>query len=149
VKSAGSTSNRPSWHHWLAGEGVGLGEAAGLGDGFGAGKPVGLGEAAGLGQTFGAGNSVGLGQGVELGQGVGLGEGDVIAVGSALWLAYDIGSLPFFLVSTFLTGGLIPSPPLSVVTLQLRHSWIGFGASADEEASQEQKSPRALHICIS
>ena len=92
VKSAGSTSNRPSWHHWLAGEGVGLGEAAGLG------------------QTFGAGNSVGLGQGVELGQGVGLGEGDVIAVGSALWLAYDIGSLPVFLVSTFLTGGLIPSP---------------------------------------
>ena len=81
-----------SWHHWLAGEGVGLGEAAGLG------------------HALGAGNSVGLGQGVELGQGVGLGEGDVIAVGSALWLAYDIGSLAVFLVSTFLTGGLIPSP---------------------------------------
>jgi hypothetical protein len=99
-----------SWHHWLAGEGVGLGEAAGLGDAFGACKPVGVGEIAGLGQTFGAGNSVGLGQGVELGQGVGLGEGDVIAVGGAIWLAYDIGSLPVFLVSTFLTGGLIPSP---------------------------------------
>lgn len=81
-----------SWHHWLAGEGVGLGEAAGLG------------------QTFGGGNSVGLGQGVELGQGVGLGEGDVIAVGSAVWLAYDIGLIAVFLASTFLTGGLIPSP---------------------------------------
>ena len=104
VKTAGSTSNRPSWHHWLAGEGVGLGEAAGLGDAFGAGKPVGLGEAAGLGQTFGVGNSVGPGQGV------GLGEGDVIAVGSALWLTYDIGFLPAFLISTLLTGGLIPSP---------------------------------------
>ena len=92
MKSAGSTSNRPSCRHWLAGEGVGLGEAAGLGD------------------AFGAGNSVGLGQGVELGQGVGLGEGDVIAVGSTLWLTYDIGSLIFLLVSTFLTGGLIPSP---------------------------------------
>jgi hypothetical protein len=42
VKSAGSTSNRPSWHHWLAGEGVGLGEAAGLGEAFGAGNSVGL-----------------------------------------------------------------------------------------------------------
>ncbi|MGB9274860.1 MAG: hypothetical protein WCC08_06460 [Terrimicrobiaceae bacterium] len=63
-----------SWHHWLAGEGVGLGEAAGLG------------------------------------QGVGLGEGDVIAVGSAVWLAYDIGLIAVFLASTFLTGGLIPSP---------------------------------------
>jgi hypothetical protein len=91
-ESAGSTSNRPSWHHWLAGEGVGLGEAAELGD------------------AFGAGNFVGLGQGVELGQGVGLGEGDVIAVGSAIWLAYDIGLFAVFLVSTFLTGGLIPSP---------------------------------------
>jgi hypothetical protein len=89
---AGSTSNRPSWHHWLAGEGVGLGEAAELGDAFGAGNPVGLGEV------------------IALGQGVGLGEGDVIAVGGAIWLAYDIGSFPGFLVSTFLTGGLIPSP---------------------------------------
>ena len=60
--------------------------------------------------TFGGGNFVGLGHGVELGQGVGLGEGDVIAVGSAVWLAYDIGLLAVFLVSTFLTGGLIPSP---------------------------------------
>ncbi|MGA7882288.1 MAG: hypothetical protein WCD63_15610 [Terrimicrobiaceae bacterium] len=63
-----------SWHHWLAGEGVGLGEAAGLG------------------------------------QGVGLGEGDVLAVGSAVWLAYDSGLIAVFLASTFLTGGLIPSP---------------------------------------
>ena len=53
---------------------------------------------------------MGLGHGVELGQGVGLGEGDVIAEGSALWLVYDIGFLPVFLVSTLLTGGLIPSP---------------------------------------
>ena len=75
-ESAGSTSNRPSWHHWLAGEGVGLGEAAELGD------------------EFGAGNFVGLGQGVELGQGVGLGEGDVIAVGSAIWLHTTSGFSP-------------------------------------------------------
>ncbi|MGA7904767.1 MAG: hypothetical protein WBL40_00020 [Terrimicrobiaceae bacterium] len=57
-----------------------------------------------------AGEGVGLGEAAGLGQGVGLGEGDVIAVGSAVWLAYDIGLIAVFLASTFLTGGLIPSP---------------------------------------